>query len=202
MGLDKNDSKVRRKCMNAGWLARRRLWPFEGRFSVCLQLCQALPRAVSAQARKGNETPSLNRPILVVLVRLKILVCHHHCSDFLVAWREVIRQAHWVTLSASFSQRSPRLRRQGSGLPEESCKAANCPAENSAKSFLENVCFNLRILIAWKLFDSMIYNPAGILAIFPSIWATAIFLLYTYHFPLFIFSDWCSGSGCFLLWDS
>lgn len=83
-----------------------------------------------------------------------------------------------------------------------SCQAASCPAEESVRSCFKNVCFNLRILITWGWLDSMIYNPARIPWPLPPYGLLPSSLLYTYHFPLFIFPDWCSGSGCFLLWDS
>lgn len=92
--------------------------------------------------------------------------------------------------------------RRALGFPDVSCKAASCPAEKSARSCFKNVCFNLRILITWKWSDSMIYNPARVLRSLPPYVPLPFSLLYTYHFPLFIFPDWCSGSGCFPLWDS
>lgn len=53
------------------------------------------------------------------------------------------------------------------GFPDESPRTSHCWAEKSAKSFFKNVCFNLRTLIAWKLLDSMIYDPSRILQAFP-----------------------------------
>lgn len=118
---------------------------------------------------------------------------------------ELTAGALWAGAAAHSSPRHKKELRQvggpcGSGML--SCQAASCPAEESVRSCFKNVCFNLRILITWGWLDSMIYNPARIPRPRPPYGPLPFSLLYTYHFPLFIFSDWCSGSGCFLLWDS
>lgn len=52
-------------------------------------------------------------------------------------------------------------------FPDERHKTSSGQTEKAVQSFFKNVCFNLGTLIAWKLLDSMIYDPARILQAFP-----------------------------------
>lgn len=108
-----------------------------------------------------------------------------------------LQGGHWASShsdTGSCEPQSPpnraehaRLRREKVlGIPDGPYKG---PSSKSAKSFFKSVCFNLRILIAWKLFGSVIYHPARILRSLAPYVPLPFLLLYTYHFPLFIFPD-------------
>lgn len=198
---------MRRKCRNAGILKRRELGPFG---VEVLHLSVALPSPSLGCVRwagKGSETLPRSRPVPLVLWSPQY--AERQPPLALTSWRPVpggLGSSHWssraLTVPARDTQDSGGTRGWLGGFPEEPCKAARHPAGEPARSFFNNLCFNLRILITRRRCDSMIYNPARILRAFPPCVLWRVPLLCTYQPPLFIFPDGCWGSLCFLLWDS